>query len=165
MLCLFFLGYFNRWNTTNSTKCGALAARQLLKYRIYIKRHNCDFLFYLFQLAPISSFTRMSKQENSLWNPVLSDRIHASFICANRADINCVSANASVVWGARLAIFAGNESCMSSKMQRWIILSIHPGALETHCFSSPWNVNNILAALLLASSVWCRSHACSRIAS
>lgn len=151
-----------KYNKLNKVWC---SARQLLMYRLYIKRHNCDFLFYLFQLAPISSFTRMSKQENSRWNPVVSDRIHASFICANRAAINCVSANASVVWWARLAVFAGNESCMSSKMQRWIILSIHPGALETHCFSSPWNVNNILAALLLASSVWCRSRACSRIAS
>lgn len=52
---------------------------------------------YSFQLAAINSFPRMSKQGSSLSNPVLSDRIRASFIRANPADINCVSASASVV--------------------------------------------------------------------
>lgn len=54
---------------------------------------------------------------------------------------------------------AGNESCVSSRMQRWIILSMRPGgARETHCFSSLWNVITMLTAVLLTFSVWCRSY-------
>lgn len=67
-----------KYNKLNKVWC---SARQLLMYRIYIKRHNCDFLFYLFQLAPISSFTRMSKQENSLWNPVVSSHLCLLHMC------------------------------------------------------------------------------------
>lgn len=74
-------------------------------------------------------------------------------ICANQVEVNHVSANASIIWAARSGLFAANENCTSSEMQRWIIWSIRPGALETHCFSQPWNVNNILNAVMLFLSL------------
>lgn len=60
--------------------------------------------FFLSADADRLFFTQISQEKTSLRNPVLSGCIQASFVCANEADMNCASANASVVWAARPAL-------------------------------------------------------------